>query len=82
MLGILIKCAIHYAIVQRLLIIHNCSMAKSIIADNYIQEKLNPIIKPLIVDIIKEKPGDIPSFILNWINTHYPPAIKEPDSNV
>lgn len=51
-------------------------MATSIIADNYIQEKLNPIIKPLIVDIIKEKPSDIPAYILNWIGTHYPAANK------
>jgi len=42
--------------------------------DRYIQEKIDPIIKPLMLDLVKTQPDNIPLFISNWIKEHYPTA--------
>lgn len=36
---------------------------------NYLERKVNMIIKPLIVDLLKEQPEDVADFIVHWTNT-------------
>ena len=36
---------------------------------NYLERKVNKIIKPLIVDLLKEQPDDVADFIVHWTNT-------------
>lgn len=49
----------------------------------YYQEKVDPILKPLITEIIQKKPDDVHAFIVDWIeeksfvfNSNHDPKIN------
>ncbi len=36
---------------------------------NYLKQNFNPFLEDLIVDIVKERPADSYSYIINWLET-------------
>ncbi len=37
----------------------------------YLEKRVEPVLEPLVVDILAQRPADVPRFICEWMQQHY-----------
>lgn len=49
--------------------------------NSYLKETVNPVIEPLIVDLLKEQPGDVLEYMRSWIENKIAARTKQDDDD-
>ena len=44
----------------------------------YLQKTVNPVLEPLVIDLLSQRPKNVPEFIHDWIEKKYLQKDKQP----